>query len=89
MAKVKELEQYLAQSVAECFATFMLILIGESGIAQYKLSRQGNHSTITINLSFAIGVYTGIDLFVLLIIEGNRIDEKICRALLFVKSFKF
>lgn len=61
MAKVKELQQYTAQCIAECFGTFMLILIGEAGIAQYKLSKQGNHSTITINLSFAIGVYTGMN----------------------------
>jgi glycerol uptake facilitator-like aquaporin len=59
MARVKELQQYLTQGLAECFATFMLILIGESAIAQYKLGRQQNHSTITINLGFGIAVYTG------------------------------
>ena len=60
MAKVKELHQYLVQGLAECFGTFMLILIGESAIAQYKLSKHQNHSTITINLGFGIAVYTGI-----------------------------
>ena len=59
MPPVKELHQYMAQCLAECFSTFMLILIGESGIAQYKFARNGNHSPITVNLSFAIGVYTG------------------------------
>lgn len=59
MTKVKEIHQYLAQCVAECFSTFMLILIGEAAIAQYKFSRQPCHSPITINLSFGIGVYTG------------------------------
>jgi glycerol uptake facilitator-like aquaporin len=59
MPKVKELHQYMAQCLAECFSTFMLILIGEAGIAQYKFARNGNHSPITVNLSFAIGVYTG------------------------------
>jgi glycerol uptake facilitator-like aquaporin len=64
MAKVKELQQYMAQCIAECFSTFMLILIGEASIAQYKFSRQAHHSTIVINLSFGIGVYTGIGFFV-------------------------
>jgi glycerol uptake facilitator-like aquaporin len=63
MAKVKELQQYIAQGLAECFSTFMLILIGEASIAQYKFSGNPNHSTITINLSFGIGVYTCICLF--------------------------
>jgi len=63
MAKVKELQQYMAQSIAECFSTFMLILIGEASIAQYKFSRQVYHSSIVINLSFGIGVYTGIGFF--------------------------
>lgn len=59
MAPVKEIQQYFAQCVAEFFSTFMLILIGESAIAQYKFNRSENHSNITINLSFGIGVYTG------------------------------
>jgi glycerol uptake facilitator-like aquaporin len=63
MAKVKELKQYMAQCLAECFSTFMLILIGEASIAQYKFSSQENRSIITINLSFGIGVYTGIGFF--------------------------
>lgn len=59
MTRRSEIQQYLAQCVAEFFSTLMLILIGESGIAQYKFGRQYNHSAITVNLSFAIGVYTG------------------------------
>ena len=62
MAKSKELRQYLAQCLAECFSTFMLILIGEAAIAQYKFTSHKYQSTITINLSFGIGVYTGIEL---------------------------
>jgi glycerol uptake facilitator-like aquaporin len=62
MTKGKELHQYLAQCLSEFFSTFMLILIGESAIAQYKFGHQNAHSTITINLSFAIGVYTGSQL---------------------------
>ena len=59
MTKTKEIHQYLAQCVAECFSTFMLILIGEAAIAQYKFSKQSYHSPITINISFGVGVYTG------------------------------
>lgn len=59
MTRKSEIQQYLAQCVAEFFSTLMLILIGESGIAQYKFSRGYYHSPITVNLSFAIGVYTG------------------------------
>ena len=59
MTKKTELQQYFAQFIAEFFSTLMLILIGESGIAQDKFSRKTDHSPITVNLSFAIGVYTG------------------------------
>ena len=62
MAKSKELQQYFAQSIAECFSTFMLILIGEASIAQYKFTGHKYHSAITINLSFGIGVYAGTEL---------------------------
>jgi glycerol uptake facilitator-like aquaporin len=64
MVKVKELQQYFAQCVAECFSTFILILIGESAIAQYKFTHQTCHSMILINLSFGIGVYTGTEFIV-------------------------
>jgi len=79
MAKVKELQQYMAQCIAECFSTFMLILIGEASIAQYKFSRQVYHSSIVINLSFGIGVYTGIGFFlsIYICIINNRKKEKI------------
>lgn len=56
---MKEIKKYTAQCVAELFATFMLILIGESAIAQFKFSGNNNQSPILINLSFGIGVYTG------------------------------
>jgi glycerol uptake facilitator-like aquaporin len=63
MAPVKEIQQYFAQCIAEFFSTFMLILIGESAIAQYKFNRSEYHSTLIINLSFGIGVYTGKECF--------------------------
>ena len=59
--KIEELQQYIAQCLAECFSTFMLVLIGEGAIAQYKFSKSELRSINAINLSFAIGVYTGID----------------------------
>ncbi|CAF4768389.1 unnamed protein product, partial [Rotaria socialis] len=58
MAKVKELQQYSAQCLAEFFSTFMLILIGEASIAQYKFSPPEHRSIVAVNLSFGIGVYT-------------------------------
>ncbi|CAF0755946.1 unnamed protein product [Adineta steineri] len=86
MVKVKELEQYMAQGLAECFATFMLILIGEGAIAQYKLSHQGNHSTITINLSFGIGVYTA--LMIAGPISGAHLNPAVSISLLTVRKLK-
>ena len=56
---MRELRQYVAQSVAEFFGTFMLILIGESAIAQYKFSQDTRSTPLAINISFGIGVYTG------------------------------
>ena len=79
MAKVKELQQYMAQGLAECFSTFMLILIGEAAIGQYKFSGHANHSTITINLSFGIGVYTGIDFLSFYICVVNKRKAKMLR----------
>ncbi|CAF0903015.1 unnamed protein product [Adineta ricciae] len=86
MAKVRELQQYLTQGLAECFGTFMLILIGESAIAQYKLSRQGSHSTITINLAFGIGVYTAI--MIAGPVSGAHLNPALSISLLTVRKLK-
>ena len=59
MLKSKELQKYTVELVAECFATCVLILIGEAGIANYKFSRQTSHSTLPIAIAFGIGVYSG------------------------------
>ena len=83
MTRKTELQQYLAQCVAEFFSTLMLILIGESGIAQYKFSRQPTHSPITINLSFAIGVYTGNASSLRDQREEETIDENNCMLMYF------
>ena len=50
MVKIKELQQYAVQLLAECFATCILILIGETGLANYKFARQTSHSTLPIAL---------------------------------------
>jgi glycerol uptake facilitator-like aquaporin len=59
MVKTKELQKYAVEFIAECFATCILILIGEGGIANYKFTRQISHSTLPISLSFGVGVYSG------------------------------
>ncbi len=59
MVKIKELQQYAVQLLAECFATCLLILIGEGAIANYKFTYQPNHSTIPIAVAFGVGVYSG------------------------------
>lgn len=55
----KEFQDYSVKFLAECFATCILILIGEGGIANYKFARQPSHSTMPISLAFGAGVYAG------------------------------
>ena len=59
MAKVKELGQYVVHLLAECFATCVLILLGEGSLANYKFTRQPFHSTLSIAVAFGVGVYSG------------------------------
>jgi len=59
MVKIKELQQYAVQLLAECFATCILILIGEATIANYKFTRQSSYSTLTVAIGFGIGTYSG------------------------------
>ncbi len=59
MTKIKELQQYMVQLLAECFATCVLIVIGEGTIANYKFSQQTSHSTLFIAIAFGIGTYAG------------------------------
>ena len=59
MVKTREIQQYAVELLAECFATCILILIGEGGIANYKFARQTSHSTFPISLAFGVGVYSG------------------------------
>lgn len=57
--KNKQLQRYTIELLAECFATCMLILIGDGTIANYKFAQQLTHATLPIAISFGIGVYSG------------------------------
>jgi glycerol uptake facilitator-like aquaporin len=59
MMKIEEVQQYMVQLLAECFATCVLILIGEGTIANYKFSQQTSHSTLPVAIAFGIGTYSG------------------------------
>ena len=59
MVTRKELQQYAIQLLAECFATCLLVLIGEGAIANYKFTYEFAHSTFPIALAFGVGVYSG------------------------------
>lgn len=59
MVNKKELKQYMVQAVAECFATCLLILIGDASVANYKFTQQPSHSTLPIAIAFGIGTYAG------------------------------
>lgn len=59
MVTKKELQQYVVELVAECFGTFILILLNEGAIANYKFAQLTSHSILTIYLAIGVGVYTG------------------------------
>lgn len=59
MTRMKMLQQYLVHLLAECFATCILILIGEAALANYKFTKQPDHSTLPNAIAFGIGVYSG------------------------------
>jgi len=59
MVKIKELQQYVVQLLAECFATCVHILIGEAAVANYKFTQEPSHSTLPIAIAFGVGVYSG------------------------------
>lgn len=59
MIKTKQLQRYAIELLAECFATCILIVIGDGAIANYKFTQEPAHSTLPIALSFGIGVYSG------------------------------
>ena len=60
MVHARELKQYAAQCLAELFGTFLLILIGEAAVAQYKFTRQPSQTTLPIHIAFGIGTYVAL-----------------------------
>ena len=59
MLTKKEFQQYLVELLAECFGTFILILLNEGAIANYKFAQFTSHSALAIYLAIGVGVYTG------------------------------
>lgn len=59
MVTMNELQQYVVELLAECFGTFILILLNEGAIANYKFAQSTSQSTLTIYLAIGVGVYTG------------------------------
>jgi hypothetical protein len=43
----------------ECFATCVLILIGEATIANYKFALQSSNSTLPVAIAFGVATYSG------------------------------
>jgi glycerol uptake facilitator-like aquaporin len=59
MVKTRNIQKYIVQLIVECFATCILIVFGEAGIANYKFARPTCQSIFPIALTFGIGIYTG------------------------------
>jgi glycerol uptake facilitator-like aquaporin len=60
MSSASHLKQYAAQCLAELFGTFLLILIGNLSVAQFKFSKPTINNNLGINLSYATGVYVAL-----------------------------
>jgi len=60
MLQPKQLKQYAAQCLAELFGTFILVLFGDLGIAQAKLSIPRIYGGLGVHLSTATGVYVAL-----------------------------
>lgn len=56
----QHLKQYAAQCLAELFATFLSILLGDLSVAQNKFSKPENQSSFGVSLSFSVGVYVAL-----------------------------
>ncbi|CAF0942632.1 unnamed protein product [Didymodactylos carnosus] len=58
--KIQDIKQYLAQMLAEFFATFLLILIGNGSVAQFKFTGPPGQSHLAVQLTWGVGVYTAL-----------------------------
>ena len=89
MPSNKELRQYVIEFLAETFSTCTSILLGESALANGKLSPQTSQSSFVVATAFAVGVYAGEKIWFLYSkmfffqgmticgrISGNREKEK-------------
>jgi glycerol uptake facilitator-like aquaporin len=76
MLHSRQLKQYAAQCLAELFGTFVLILIGNLSVAQYKFSKPQNKDSLGVNLSYATGVYVALMVAGPISGENTRIDKQ-------------
>ena len=60
MVQTEQLKQYAAQSLAELFATFLMIFIGNLSVAQNKFKPPESQNDMGVHLSYAIGVYVAL-----------------------------
>ena len=60
MLPPKQLKQYAAQCLAELFGTFILMTIGNLGVAQFKFSKPAINNSLGVHLSYGTGVYVAL-----------------------------
>ncbi|CAF3329593.1 unnamed protein product [Rotaria socialis] len=58
MSRATKLKQYAAQCLAELFGTFVLMLIGNLAVAQFKFTKPD--SALGVNISYGAGVYMAL-----------------------------
>ncbi|CAF1165538.1 unnamed protein product [Adineta ricciae] len=72
--------------LAECFATCIMILIGEGAIANYKFTQEPSQSTLPIAIAFGVGVYTALMLAAP--IAGAQLNPALSISLLTIGDIK-
>lgn len=74
----------LAECVAECFGTAILVVFGCSGIAQYTLSRGVLSSFLSVNFAFGFGALIAV--YVAGPVSGAHINPAVSIAMLSLRS---